>query len=522
MTSDARTKLAPLNAAENLEKEWLLALLDAVADVVLLLDARGSVTYANERVRDALHYEPTELLGRSVAVISQCLHAESEALLQRPFGAGVVRAASDHVFDALTKEGDLLMMRARLIPLTSGTQACTAVSLRDISAQAAMERQLSGLQKVEAVGRLAGSVAHDFNNVLTAITAFADAAYQSARPGSLVRSNLEEVLAATEQARVLTTKLLDFARRRPIEPILVDINAIVRATERMVDVLLNRNIQVVRRLSTDLGLVRVDPGGIEQVVLNLCVNACDAMPHGGTLTIETRRADLSVDQAASFGANVAPGTYVVLRVADTGIGMTDDVRRHAFEPFFSTKPGGTGTGLGLATCYGLVVQAGGCIGLRTRVGEGTEVDVYLPPVVISESNSVPATRPRGTVLLVEADPTVRQVAARELARSGFTTVTAGGWSEALDAVRDLSGNVDVLIVDLGIPATDGFELANRIRRLCPNSKVLFMSQHDLATLSERGAKLHETDLLQKPFGTAELLSKLGVLTPDPDTNLGTP
>jgi PAS domain S-box-containing protein len=517
MTGDARTEqLAPLNPAEKLEKDCLLALLDAVPDVVLLLDAQGLVTYVNERVRETLHYEPDELVGRSAVVISESLFAEvGEGDQISPLGSRVTRASADHVLEVLSKEGHALMMRARVTPLTSGAQHFTVVSLRDISAQAALERQLSGLQKVEAVGRLAGSVAHDFNNILTAITAFADAAYQSARPASLVRSNLEEVLAATEQARVLTTKLLDFARRRPIEPILVDINAIVRATERMVDVLLNRNIQVMRRLCTDLGLVRVDPGGIEQVILNLCVNACDAMPNGGTLTIETRRAVLSVEQAASFGPNVAAGSYVVLRVADTGVGMTDEVRRHAFEPFFSTKPGGSGSGLGLATCYGLVVQAGGCIGLQTRVGQGTDVDVYLPQVVISESNSVAATRPRGTVLLVEADPTVRQVAARELARGGFTTVTAGGWSEALDAVRDLSGNVDVLIVDLGMPATDGFELANRIRRVCPNSKVLFMSQHDLATLSERGAKLQETELLQKPFGTAELLAKIGALTPDP-------
>ncbi len=510
MTRDAGTHLAPPNSAETADSQTRIALLEFAPDVLLVVDSEGLIKYANSRVRDVFHYEPNEIVGRSVEMlIPERLRRKHTADRARFAVQPRVRQMGEgRTLMARRRNGEEFTVDVALAPIASEGRPWASVALRDVTEKNALQRQVSGLQKVEAVGRLAGAVAHDFNNILTAITAFADAAYQSARSGSAVRSNLEEVLAATERARILTTKLLDFAKRRPIEPIVVDINVVVRATQRMIDVLLHRNVQVVHALSPNVGLVRVDPGGIEQVIVNLCVNACDAMPNGGQLTIATSHVVLSPEEVASFGPNTTPGPYVVLRVADTGIGMTDDVRQHVFEPFFSTKSPGIGSGLGLATCYGLVVQAGGFIGLNTQLGKGTQVDVYFPQVAVSPAYVGSLERPRGTVLIVEADQTVRNVAARELAHAGFTPIVAAGWLDALDAVRDQSSQVNVLIVDLGIPATDGFELAHRIRRLCPTVNVLFMSQHDAATLVAKGAKIREEELLQKPFGTVELLAKV--------------
>jgi PAS domain S-box-containing protein len=509
MIRDAGT---PLDSAELVDKEIRLALLEFAPDALLLVDDQGVIRYANGRAQGLFQYEPKELVGQPVALLLAesargehvSLRVESGSTSARGMGEG-------RAFHARRKAGEELAVEASLAPISAGKYQWTAVALRDVTAKRALESQVSGLQKVEALGKLAGAVAHDFNNILTAIGSFADLAYQAARPGSNVRVNLEEVLGATEQARLLTKKLLDFAKRRPIEPIVVDLNAIVRATERMIDVLMNNSVNVVQTLSPRAGLVRIDPGGIEQVLINLCVNAYDAMPNGGTLTLETRVAQISVEEAARLGPRVIAGSYAVLRVSDTGTGMSDDVKRQVFEPFFSTKPPGAGSGLGLATCYGLVAQAGGFIGLQSQLGQGTRVEVYLPQSTLVPAGDTVSVNPR-TILVVEPDPTVRAAAGRELAQVGFTTIPAKGWVEALDAVRNQVGNVDLLLIDVGIPAADSLELASRIRRLCPSLKTLFMSQHALAVLTAKGTNIQEHEFLQKPFGTLALLQKLAHLS----------
>jgi CheY-like chemotaxis protein len=279
----------------------------------------------------------------------------------------------------------------------------------------------------------------------------------------------------------------------------------------MIDVLMNNKVHVARTLSPHAGLVRIDPGGIEQVLINLCVNACDAMPNGGTLTLETRVVHLTSEEAMRLGPRAMAGAYAVLRVSDTGTGMSDDVKRQVFEPFFSTKPPGSGSGLGLATCYGLVAQAGGFMGLHSQLGQGTRVEVYLPQTAPITTTSATTSVPR-TILLVEPDPTVRAIANRELAQAGFAPLAAKGWVEALDAVRNQVGNIDLLLIDVGLPATDSLELASRIRRLCPALRTLFMSQHALTTLTAKGTNIQEHEFLQKPFGTAALLQKLAHLS----------
>lgn len=511
MPRDAGTQLAPPDTAETIASELRLALLEVAPDVLLLVDDVGVVRYANGRTRDLFQYEPSELRERALEVLIADPARERFAGLWAQFSAlrRVQRLGEGGPLQARPKHGDDFAIELGLVPLSFEGRNWAGVALRDVTSKRALENQLTGLQKVEALGKLAGAVAHDFNNILTAIGSFADLAYHAARSGSAVRANLEEVLAATEQARLLTKKLLDFAKRRPVEPVVVDLNAIVRATERMVDVLMNHDVQVVRLLSPRLGLVRVDPGGIEQVLVNLCVNACDAMPNGGTLTLETRLAQLSAEDALLLGPNANPGTYILLRVSDTGTGMSEEVRRQVFEPFFSTKPPGSGSGLGLATCYGLVAQAGGFMGLQSQLGQGTCVEVYLPQAPLMTTTSPPgSTR---TILVVEPDPTVRLIETRELGQAGFNPIAAKGWTEALDAVRSLAGNLDLLLIDVGIPATDGMELATRIRRLCPTVKTLFVSQHERLALTLKGTTIEEHEFLQKPFGIAELLGKLARL-----------
>lgn len=512
MIRDAGTPLAPPDSADMVDKEILLALLEFAPDALLLVDDRGVIKYANGRARGLFQYEPSELVGSPVEVLltesaraeQVTLRIESGKTLTKDMGEG-------RTFRARRRGGEELAVQASLAPIAAGARQWTAVALRDVTAKQALESQVSGLQKVEALGQLAGAVAHDFNNILTAIGSFTELAYQAARTGSSVRANLEEVLGATEQARLLTRKLLDFAKRRPVEPVVVDLNAIVRATERMIDVLKNNNISVERTLSPHAGLVRIDPGGIEQVLINLCVNACDAMPNGGRLRLETRLVHLTQEDAGRLGPRAAPGTYAVLGVSDTGTGMSDEVKHQIFEPFFSTKPPGSGSGLGLATCYGLVAQAGGFMGLQSQLGQGTRVDVYLPQTSLTSKADTSAAVSR-TILLVEPDPTVRAAASRELAQAGFTPIAAKGWVEALDAVRNQVGNVELLLIDVGLPATDSLELASRIRRLCPSLKTLFMSRHALPILSAKGTNIQEHEFLQKPFGTAALLQKLAHLS----------
>lgn len=516
MTRDAGTRLAPPNSAEIIDIRTSLALLEFAPDVLLLVDVDGHVTYANSRVRDVFHYEPAELLGQPIDLLlpegvggTQADVAVRSHYVTSPLQ--VYTMSEGRAFVARRKNGEHFPAEVTARPLSHELQQWTSIAIRDATRLVAFQRQHTGQQRAEAIGRLSGAVAHSFHEIFSSVVSLTDAAFQAARPGSTMRASLEDVLSEAERGRALTRKLLDIAKRRPIEPVVVDINAVVRGSERMIDGLLENNVQVVRALSPDAGLVRVDQAGIEQVLANLCTNAADAMPNGGTLRIETGCITLSKDQVSSVSPDSAPGAYVLLRIIDTGTGMSEEVRRHAFEPFYSTKTAGPSCGLGLATSYGLVAQVGGFMTLTSHPQQGTQVDVYLPriaalPTTVSESGR------RGTVLIVEADHAVRAIAARELGLAGYLPITASGWLDALDAVRDQSAQVDVLVVDLGIPATDGFELANRIRRLCPAVRVMFMSQHDIGTLIAKGARLREEELLQKPFGTAELLTKIAQLT----------
>ncbi|MCA9772473.1 MAG: PAS domain-containing protein [Myxococcales bacterium] len=376
-----------------------------------------------------------------------------------------------------------------------------------------LEEQLRHADKMDAIGRLAGGIAHDFNNVLTAIVGYTELALTDPETAKGPRWHLDEIRHAADRAANLARQLLAFGRRQRIEPRTVDLNEIVRSTDRLLRPLIGEPIRIVRKLTADLGPIRSDPACLEQVIVNLAVNARDAMPRGGAIEIETARVDLTL--AADLESWAAPaGTYAVLRITDTGVGMNDSTLARIFEPFFTTKPAGIGTGLGLSMVYGIVTQCGGYIRVHSRPGEGTRVEILLP---LSEEGSDGAletvspfeTRPRGeeSILLVEDEPAVRRVLRMVLERYGYRVQEARGPHEAL-AFLDQGGEVDLVLTDVVMPEMSGLALGEEIARRLPAVPVLYMSGYAADETGADGPIEASERFVPKPCSPARLLAKV--------------
>jgi signal transduction histidine kinase/CheY-like chemotaxis protein len=385
--------------------------------------------------------------------------------------------------------------------------ACVAV---DTSAQDELELQLLQAQKMDAVGRLAGGIAHDFNNLLTVITSYAGLALENLPAEAPLREDMREIRAAADRATALTRQLLAFSRKQVMQPRVVHLNDLAHDMERMLQRLIGEDVELALDLAPDLGDVHADPGQLQQVLLNLAVNARDAMPHGGRLRVETRNTTLS--RELSIGAlGASAGEYVTLTVTDTGTGMTPEIQAHLFEPFFTTKPTGQGTGLGLATVYGVVKQSGGDIHVQSAPGEGTQVRIYLPryrdesPAVVAPPTALSPNRGTETVLLVEDDPALRALAARILTRAGYRVLEAGSPEEALAHSDAHEGTVHLLLTDVVMPGLNGREVAERIHVSRPATRVLYMSGYTDDEIMRRGIVAAETRFLQKPFSPEGLV-----------------
>jgi signal transduction histidine kinase/CheY-like chemotaxis protein len=370
-----------------------------------------------------------------------------------------------------------------------------------------LEDQLRQSQKMEALGRLAGGVAHDFNNLLTVIKGHCELLQLTVTPGTRVADSAEQIRKAADRAVSLTRQMLAFSRRQLLQPTTLNLNALVEDMNKLVKRIIHEDIEFVFEPGGSLGQVRADAGQIEQVLLNLIVNACDAMPSGGKLLIETKNA--TVDLASS--GSIHPGTYVVLSVTDTGFGMTPETQARMFDPFFTTKEKGKGTGLGLATVYGVISQSGGHISVASVVGKGTRMDVYLPR--IAEEQAEPAeTGPttaaaapaHETVLLAEDEPEVRALAEEFLTRAGYQVIVAQDGVEALKLGGRLGESVDLLLTDVVMPKMRGTDLATRLMVQNPNLKVVYMSGYLEATDGER----LDGRVLQKPFSRETLLGAI--------------
>jgi signal transduction histidine kinase len=373
--------------------------------------------------------------------------------------------------------------------------------------------QLWQSQKIEAIGRLAGGVAHDFNNLLGVITGYAElllAKMKDADPG---RRYVDQLLRAAQRAAGLTRQLLAFSRRQVLQLKVVDLNQLVADLEKMLDRLIGEDVELTVLPRPDLGSVRVDPGQMEQVIMNLVVNARDAMPKGGQLRIETANADLDATYAATHEP-VKPGRYVMLAVSDDGVGMDETTRARVFEPFFTTKPAGEGTGLGLATVYGIVKQSGGYIWVYSEPGRGTTFRLYFPRALErpepEETEAAPPADLRGreTVLVVEDQELLRGVVRESLERFGYHVLEATDGEAALAVVEAHAAEIDLVLTDVVMPHMNGVDLAARLRATRPGLRVLFMSGYTQDMVARHGLLEPGTLLLEKPFTALALAGKI--------------
>jgi two-component system, cell cycle sensor histidine kinase and response regulator CckA len=410
-------------------------------------------------------------------------------------------------------------------PLRDGSgqvQGAICMAL-DVTDRKKLEEQFRQAQKMEAVGRLAGGIAHDFNNLLMVIQGYADLLAERLPAGESLRRNAEQIQVAAQRAGGLTQQLLAFSRKQILAPKVLNITSVVVDMEKMLRRVIGEDIELRTSSVSDLWLVKADRGQIEQVIMNLAVNARDAMPNGGRLTIET--ANVAFDADVSHPATAIPaGKYVMLAVTDNGCGMDDKTKAHIFEPFFTTKEKGKGTGLGLATVYGVVKQSGGYVWVYSELGRGTTFKIYLPqiadeiPAGARDRGSASRDLPKGSevVLLVEDEAGVRELAREYLQMSGYSVIVAEDGHTALELAAMHAGQIHLLMTDVVMPGIGGRELAERVSKLRPEIKVLYMSGYTDQAITQHGVLEGEAVLLQKPFTLATLASKLReILAPQP-------
>ena len=374
------------------------------------------------------------------------------------------------------------------------------------------EQQLVQAQKMEAIGNLAGGVAHDFNNLLFVIQTSASFLADEMQEGDPQREDVDAILDAAKRAATLTRQLLLFSRKEVITPETLEINDVLTSMEKLLNRTITHNIELKTELTASDGWVLIDRGQLEQVLLNLAVNAQDAMPRGGTLSLSTRLEKVD-ERAASEHPGLKPGDYVILEVADTGEGMSTEVRERVFEPFFTTKPMGSGTGLGLASVYGIIKRAGGYIRVDSGEGEGSVFIIYLPNVEARDTDrpraDVPSSAGGGeTILIAEDEEAVRHVVSRQLRSAGYTVLEASSGKEALEVFDEHAGPIKVLLTDVIMPGLSGRELAQRLSEQDPGLKVIFMSGYTHDIISQEGVLGENDVLLQKPFSGPQLLEEI--------------
>jgi len=385
-------------------------------------------------------------------------------------------------------------------------------SATDVTERRRLEDQLRQAQKMEAVGRLAGGIAHDFNNLLGVIIGYSELATMRLPEDETLRYNINQVMAASERAAALTRQLLTFSRKEILQPQVIDLNTVIQDIQKLVHRLVREDIRIESKLDPQLGRVLADVGQVEQVLMNLILNACDAMPKGGRLHIRTENRDLKEPASGRF-ARIDPGRYVGLTVADNGIGMDLETQERIFEPFFTTKEAGKGTGLGLATVYAIVKQNGGYINVYSELGVGSTFVILVPRVDREAAKGVePMPTPESlqgseTVLLVEDEASLRKLAVAFLEQSGYRVLVAENAASALEAAA-LHGGIDVLVTDVILPGQSGKELASRLSQTCPNLKVLYVSGYTDDALAPHGILGPNVNFLQKPFARTDLLRKL--------------
>ena len=523
--AEARNRREGQRAAQKAQREQRRLAMAVEASGAGILELRledeGTVDYSGSWSK-ILGYAPGELPARTRALrawIAANLHPDDLAMAIQGTRAFLTSKAGEGTrytgeFRMLHKDGHWVEVSASASAFAWGADGSPVQIvgvLLDLSARKLLEAQLRQAQKMEAVGQLAGGVAHDFNNLLTAIISFGTFAQEAVPAGNSAIQDIAEVLNAAKRAQSLTSQLLAFSRRKSVTPRVLNVNEVVASADRILRRLLGAHVELVTEPAGDLWNVKIDHDALEQVLLNLAVNARDAMPSGGKLVIRTRNAHTAPSSPDAM--RTAPADYVVIEVSDSGTGMSAATQARIFEPFFTTKPPGRGTGLGLSTCYGIIKQAEGVIGLSSELGAGTTFEVYLPRVSAPKEAAAPKVEPanvRGSevILLVEDTEQVRKVAARILTRLGYKVIEASNGQDALERFAALTERVDLLISDLVMPVLGGQGLAQEIRAKQPSLRVLFMSGYSQADLSGPTAVDAEAHVLQKPFSPDTLGRKV--------------
>ncbi|HEY3204789.1 MAG TPA: PAS domain S-box protein [Thermoanaerobaculia bacterium] len=473
----------------------------------------GKILECNDALAHIFGYGSREdLLGRDIQALypaDRYWQDFRETLLQ-------FRNLANYEMCGEQKDGRVVwtLENASLLADENAGEIIVEGTVTDITDRRLLEEQLRQSQKMEAIGQLAGGIAHDFNNLLTTVLGYSDMALRQLGPQDPIRGEIEEIRRAGERAANLTRQLLAFGRKQVFEPRPLDLNALVAESSRMLARLIGENISLVTQLDPSLGSVRADPGQLEQVIVNLVVNARDAMPDGGTLTIRTQNADVEASAAREHqGAD--PGRYVAIAVADTGVGIDTDTQRHIFEPFFTTKDKPHGTGLGLATVYGIVSQSGGHILVDSEPGRGAVFTIYLPRVdslaaTPAEPVLVPAAAGRGseTILLVEDEDAVRELTRRCLQSAGYTVLEAASAEAALDVCARHPERIDLLLTDVIMPGVSGPELSRRLLENRPAIRVLYVSGYTDTAIASQGILEAGAFFLQKPFSPDSLARKV--------------
>jgi PAS domain S-box-containing protein len=510
-----RHKLTLESAREDLsvQKAFLEQLIESAPEAIAIVGPDMVVQRINREFTRLFGYLPGEACGRDLDTLIVPADKKDEGMrVNRDVDLGQT-ASLETVRQS--KDGTQIEVSILTTPvkLTAGRTAMFWI-YRDIRERKRVENQLRQAQKMEAVGRLAGGVAHDFNNLLTVINGYGDLLLHSLQKSDPVRSKVEQMRRAGERAAELTQQLLAFSRKQIVQPKALDLNSLVADSEKMFSRLIGEDIQLTTILSPSLGQILADPGQIHQVLMNLLVNARDAMPNGGKMIIETANVELDAGFAARHAQVQAPaGPYVLLAISDTGSGMDEQTRQHIFEPFYTTKGVGGGTGLGLSTVYGIVKQGGGWIWVYSELGQGTTFKIYLPRIDVpraGDASEFAATELNGseTLLLVEDQDDVRQLASAVLASRGYRILEAANGDDAVVLSERYQDPIHLMVTDVVLPGMNGKQVAEKLQALRPGMKVLYTSGYPEAVIAQRGVLDGNVAYISKPYTPDGLAAKV--------------
>ncbi|HWB87263.1 MAG TPA: ATP-binding protein [Bryobacteraceae bacterium] len=510
--------MSPLQPNQKL----LAVLLESASQAILAVDRSGRIVLANHRAGTMFGYGRDELVGAPVEMLLPVLKRAGHVDLRdnyfnqphlRPMGIGMDLAG-------LRKDATEFPVEISLNSVETEEGIVAIAFVSDISQRKQLEEQLMQAQKMDAVGRLAGGVAHDFNNMLTVISGYDRMILDELPPHDALHAYAEEILKAADRAAALTNHLLAFSRRQVLQARVVNVNAVIAQNEEMLRRAIGEDVELRLHLSPDAGSINADPGHIEQALVNLSVNAREAMPVGGRLVIETANTRLDETYTRTH-LGIKPGEFVMIAVSDNGRGMDSEIRQLIFEPFFTTKERGKGAGLGLATVYGMVKQCGGDIWVSSEPGKGTTFKLYFPrvsePSTAPESGESGSRRPllAGAILVVEDEQAVRELTVRMLQQLGYTILAASGGVEALELSSTYPGEITLLVTDVVMPSMSGRQVADALALTRPNMKVLYLSGYTENTVFRHGVGDVGVEFLPKPFNREALDRKIReILRPD--------